>query len=198
MAVTNQQDARSARIVWADLEMTGLIPERERIIEIAVLITDGELNVVAEGPNLVVHQTDEQLAGMDDWNTKHHGASGLTARVRESTVTEAEAEAQVLSFLQTHCDPRTAPLAGNSIHQDRRFIALYMPTVDSYLHYRMIDVSTLKELTQRWFPEAYSKRPAKRGSHRAIDDILESIEELRYYRAAVFRRPAGPLEGQVD
>ena len=149
MAVTEQQDARSARIVWADLEMTGLVPERERIIEIAMLITDGELNVVAEGPNLVVHQPEERLAAMDDWNTKHHGQSGLTARVRESTVSEADAEAQVLAFLQAHCDPRSAPLAGNSIHQDRRFIALYMPSVDSFLHYRMIDVSTVKELAQR-------------------------------------------------
>ena len=111
--------------------------------------------------------------------------------MRESTVSEADAEAQVLAFLQAHCDPRSAPLAGNSIHQDRRFIALYMPSVDSFLHYRMIDVSTVKELAQRWFPEDYSKRPPKRGSHRAIDDILESIEELRYYRAAVFRQPAG-------
>ena len=192
MAVTEQQDARSARIVWADLEMTGLVPERERIIEIAMLITDGELNVVAEGPNLVVHQPEERLAAMDDWNTKHHGQSGLTARVRESTVSEADAEAQVLAFLQAHCDPRSAPLAGNSIHQDRRFIALYMPSVDSFLHYRMIDVSTVKELAQRWFPEDYSKRPPKRGSHRAIDDILESIEELRYYRSSVFRQPPVP------
>ncbi|MCA9535775.1 MAG: oligoribonuclease [Myxococcales bacterium] len=189
MAETEQQDQdpRAARIVWADLEMTGLVPERERIIEIAMIITDGELNVIAEGPNLVVHQPDELLAAMDEWNTKHHGQSGLTERVRESTVTEADAEAQVLAFLEQHCAPRTVPLAGNSIHQDRRFLALYMPLVDAFLHYRMIDVSTLKELTQRWYPEAYSKRPAKRGNHRAIDDILESIEELRYYRSAVFR-----------
>jgi oligoribonuclease len=187
MSETEQQDPRAARIVWADLEMTGLDPDRERIIEIAVLITDGELNVLAEGPNLVVHQPDALLAGMDAWNTKHHGASGLTDRVRESAVTEAQAEAEVMTFLEEHCDPRTAPLAGNSIHQDRRFIALYMPRVDAFLHYRMVDVSTVKELTQRWYPEAYSKRPAKRGNHRAIDDILESIEELRYYRSAVFR-----------
>ena len=134
-------------------------------------------------------QPEELLAGMDAWNTKHHGASGPTERVRESTVTEAEAEAQVMTFLEEHCDPRTAPLAGNSIHQDRRFIALYMPLMDAFLHYRMIDVSTIKELTQRWYPESYSKRPGKRGNHRAIDDILESIEELRYYRSAVFRDP---------
>ncbi len=187
MSVTAETDPRGARIVWADLEMTGLDPERERIIEIAMLITDAELNVVAEGPNLVVHQSDELLAAMDEWNTKHHGASGLTERVRESTITEAEAEAQVLAFLEEHCDARTAPLAGNSIHQDRRFIALYMQSVDAFLHYRMIDVSTIKEVTQRWYPEEYSKRPGKRGNHRAMDDILESIEELRYYREAVFK-----------
>ena len=187
MADAPANDPRAARIVWADLEMTGLDPDRERIIEIALLITDGELNTIAEGPHLVIHQSDEILAAMDDWNTKHHGESGLTERVRQSEVTEADAERLVMDFLVAHCDPRTVPLAGNAIHPDRRFLARYMTDVDAFLHYRMIDVSTLKELAQRWYPELYSKRPPKRATHRALDDILESIEELRYYRSALFK-----------
>ena len=191
MAETEQQDQdpRAARIVWADLEMTGLVPERERIIEIAMIITDGELNVIAEGPNLVVHQPDELLAAMDEWNTKHHGQSGLTERVRESTVTEADAEAQVLAFLEQHCAPRTVPLAGNSIHQDRRFLALYMPLVDAFLHYRMIDVSSIKELCRRWYPRIYYGQPEKGLAHRALADIQESIKELKYYRRTAFVTP---------
>lgn len=179
--------AQDARIVWADLEMTGLEPDTDRIIEFAVLVTDGDLNVVAEGPNLVIHQSDEVLSGMGEWCVKHHGESGLTDRVRASAISEQEAETQILAFLREHCNERSAPLAGNSIHQDRRFIARYMKALDAFLHYRMIDVSTVKELAQRWYPEPYAKRPSKKGSHRAMDDILESLEELRYYRAAVFK-----------
>lgn len=175
------------RLVWIDLEMTGLEPERDRILEAAVIITDGQLEVVAEGPNLVVHQSDEVLAGMDDWNQRHHGASGLIKRVRASTLTEAEAEAQLLAFLEAHVGKREAPLAGNSVHQDRRFLARYMPAFDAYLHYRIVDVSSVKELVARWNPQAYAGRPNKKGTHRALDDIRESITELAYYRKSAFR-----------
>lgn len=175
------------RLVWVDLEMTGLDPERDRILEAAVLVTDGNLEILAEGPNLVVHQSDELLAGMDDWNQKHHGASGLIDRVRASTVSEAEAEAAILDFVKQHVGPREAPLAGNSVHQDRRFIQRYWPGFEAYLHYRIVDVSSVKELVQRWNSEAYSSRPNKRGSHRALDDIRESIAELAHYRKHAFR-----------
>jgi oligoribonuclease len=170
-----------------DLEMTGLDPDRERIIEIAVLVTDAQLEITAEGPDLVIHQPETLLSQMDGWNQKHHAASGLLERVRASTITEAQAEAEVLAFLRAHVPERSVPLAGNSIHQDRRFLRRYMPSVDAYLHYRNLDVSTVKELARRWYPEIYAKAPDKRGSHRALDDIRESIAELRYYRTNVFR-----------
>jgi oligoribonuclease len=173
-------------IVWMDMEMSGLEPETDRILEVAVLVTDGELEVVAEGPNLVVHQADEVLAAMDEWNTSHHGQSGLTKRVRESTIDEAQASAALLAFLEDHTQKKKAPLAGNSIHQDRRFVARYLPEVEDWLHYRNVDVSTVKELAKRWYAKQYSGRPAKKGSHRAMDDVLESIEELKYYRKALF------------
>lgn len=167
--------------------MTGLDPDRERIIEIAVLVTDAQLEIVAEGPDLVIHQPENLLEAMDGWNRKHHAASGLLERVRASTIGEAEAEAEVLAFLRAHVAERSVPLAGNSIHQDRRFLRRYMPSVDAHLHYRNVDVSTIKELARRWYPEVYAKAPEKRGSHRALDDIRESIAELRYYRAQLFR-----------
>jgi oligoribonuclease len=173
-------------IVWMDMEMSGLDPDKDRILEVAVLVTDGDLNVVAEGPNLVLHQPEEVLAAMDEWNTKHHGQSGLTQRVRESTVDESQTSAAVLEFLGQHTEKKKAPLAGNSIHQDRRFVARYLPEVEDWLHYRNVDVSTIKELAQRWYPEKYSGRPGKKGSHRAMDDLMESIDELRYYRDALF------------
>lgn len=176
-------------MVWIDLEMTGLDPERERIIEVAVAITDGQLNPVAEGPSLVIHQPESILSAMDDWNREHHGASGLVARVRASRVTEADAEAQVLAFVAEHCESGACPLAGNSVHRDRRFLRRYMRQLDDYLHYRIIDVSTVKELVRRWYPQAFAQAPAKRDTHRALDDIRESIAELRYYREAVFRQP---------
>lgn len=185
--------APTDRLVWMDLEMSGLDVGRERILEIATIITDGQLEVVAEGPELVVHQSDDVLAGMDAWNTEHHGASGLTDRVRASTVSEQEAEAQTLAFVQAHVGPRAAPLAGNSVHQDRLFIAKYLPALNAHLHYRNVDVSTVKELVQRWYPDVFQKRPSKKGSHRALDDIRESIEELRFYRRAVFVSPS-PLQ----
>ena len=165
-------------LVWLDMEMTGLDPERERVIEIAT------------GPELVIHQSDEILAAMDDWNKKHHGASGLVDRVRASTITDADAEAQTVAFINAHVAAKDRPvLAGNSIHQDRRFINRYMPVLDRRLHYRMVDVSTIKELARRWFPELTAKVPAKKETHRALDDIRESIDELRYYRDHVLKPP---------
>lgn len=174
------------RLVWVDLEMTGLDVERERILEIATIVTDGELNVIAEGPELVVHQPPAVLDAMNDWNQKHHGESGLVDRVRASTIDDAEAERLTLAFVAEHVAPQSAPLAGNSIHQDRLFLSRYMKTLEGHLHYRNVDVSTIKELVRRWYPVAYEARPKKKGSHRALDDIRESIEELRYYRAACF------------
>lgn len=175
------------RMIWIDLEMTGLEPDVNRILEAAVLVTDGQLEILAEGPNLVVHQPEEVLAAMDDWNQKHHRASGLIRRVRESTLTEAEAEARILEFVKEHVGPREAPLAGNSVHQDRRFIQKYWPSFEQYLHYRIVDVSSVKELVARWYPQAYSARPVKKGTHKALDDIRESIDELRFYRKVAFR-----------
>ncbi len=183
-------------LVWLDMEMSGLDPARERILEIATIITDGQLTEIATGPELVIHQSDEVLAAMDDWNRKHHGASGLVDRVKASTVSDADAEAQTLAFINAHCGPKDRPvLAGNSIHQDRRFIRKYMPALDARLHYRMVDVSTVKELARRWFPQITAKQPAKNDSHRALDDVRESIEELRYYRASVFQGPAPETSG---
>jgi oligoribonuclease len=182
--------AGSDLLVWLDMEMTGLEPSRERIIEIATILTDGQLHEIAVGPELVIHQSYEILAAMDDWNTKHHRASGLTERVRASTVTDAEAEAAMLAFINAHVGSRERPvLAGNSIHQDRRFIRHYMPALEKRLHYRMVDVSTIKELARRWFPAVIAKSPAKKDSHRALDDIRDSIEELRYYREHFLRLP---------
>lgn len=177
---------RKGLIVWMDMEMSGLEPDTDRILEIATIVTDGDLRILAEGPELVVHQPDSVLSGMDDWNRKHHGESGLTERVRQSKISEQEAESQTLAFLQQWCELRTAPLAGNSIHQDRRFLARYMRRIDAHLHYRMIDVSTVKELAVRWFPTAVDRMPRKKNAHRALDDIKESIDELRYYRNQVF------------
>ena len=180
-------------IVWLDMEMTGLEPAKERIIEVATILTDGNLVEIGVGPDLVIHQADDVLAAMDDWNTKHHGASGLVARVKASTVTEADAEAQIIAFVDKHLTAAARPvLAGNSIHQDRRFIRRYMPQLDARLHYRMIDVSTVKELVRRWYPDVADRRPAKNETHRALDDIRESIEELKFYRTHVFVQPATP------
>jgi oligoribonuclease len=177
------------------MEMTGLEPERDRIIEVATILTDGNLVEIATGPELVIHQSDELLGAMDDWNKKHHGASGLVARVKESTVTEADAEAQTIAFINAHVPAKDRPvLAGNSIHQDKRFINRYMPALDKRLHYRMVDVSTIKELARRWFPAILAKQPQKHETHRALDDIRESIDELRFYRAHVFL-PATPVAG---
>jgi oligoribonuclease len=181
-------------LVWIDMEMSGLDPDKERVLEVATIITDKDLVVVAEQAEIVVHQPDELLAAMDDWNRKHHGGSGLTERVRTSTVTEEEAEAAIVAFVDAHVPSSERPiLAGNSIHQDRRFIQRYLPRLDKRLHYRMVDVSTIKELARRWYPEVFEHRPAKRETHRALDDIRESIDELRFWREQVFLpRPPKP------
>jgi oligoribonuclease len=178
-----------------DMEMTGLEPDRERIIELAVVLTTGDLDVVAEGPELVIHQPDELLAAMDAWNTQHHTASGLVDRVRASTTSEAEADAAVVAFLDAHVPPQVRPvLAGNSIHQDRRFIRRYLPALEKRLHYRMVDVSTVKELVKRWYPAVADARPQKNETHRALDDIRESIAELRHYREGAFAPRPLPLD----
>jgi oligoribonuclease len=185
--------AGSDVLVWLDMEMTGLDPARERIIEIATILTDGQLTEIAVGPELVIHQADDVLAAMDDWNTRHHGASGLTQRVKESAVADADAEAQTIAFINAHVPAKERPvLAGNSIHQDRRFIRRYMPALEKRLHYRMVDVSTIKELARRWYPQVIARQPQKRDTHRALDDIRESIDELRFYRSQVFLSGAEP------
>ena len=172
-------------LVWMDLEMTGLNPDVESIIEIATIVTDGKLNIIAEGPNLVIHQPDDILARMDAWNTKHHGESGLIEKVRTSTLSMADAEAQTLDFIKLHVAEGTSPLCGNSIHQDRRFLVRDMPTLEAYVHYRNIDVSTIKELGRRWYPKL--KAPIKRAEHQALSDVRESIKELIYYRRNLFK-----------
>ena len=171
-------------LVWIDLEMSGLDPNTCHILEIATLVTDGDLRVIAEGPELVVHQPDEVLDEMDDWCTEHHAGSGLSAAVRASTVSLADAEAQTVAFLAEHAAPGLSPLCGNSVGHDRRFIIEYMPRLDSFLHYRIIDVSTIKELSKRWSPDLAA--PPKMESHRALDDIRESIAELHFYREHLF------------
>lgn len=166
--------------------MTGLDPDKERIIEIATIVTDDELNVVAEGPALAVRQSETLLAAMDDWNQTHHKASGLLDRVRNEGVSEREAEAATLDFLARHVERKRSPLCGNTIWQDRRFLARYMPELEGYLHYRMVDVSSIKELVQRWRPDLMGGF-SKRNEHTALADIRESVEELRYYREHFLR-----------
>jgi oligoribonuclease len=179
-------------IVWMDLEMTGLDPATCAIVEVASLVTDDELDIVAEGPDLVVACDPAQLAAMDDVVTRMHTSSGLIDAIKASTITLEEAGRRTLAFIQEHVpEPRTVPLAGNSIGTDRRFLAAYLPDIENWLHYRSVDVSTVKELARRWHPAAVEAAPQKKGSHRAIDDIRESVAELRYYRAAVFKEPAG-------
>ena len=173
-----------------DLEMTGLDPATDVIVEIATLVTDDDLVVVAEGPDLVVHQPPAVLDGMDDFVRKMHTKSGLLAAIESSTLSLEDAGAATLEFIKHHVpEPRSVPLAGNSIGMDRRFLAAQLPDVERYLHYRSVDVSTIKELCRRWYPDVLAKAPEKAGGHRALDDIRESLEELRYYRSTVFRSP---------
>ena len=171
-------------LIWIDMEMTGLAPDTDRIIEIAMLVTDAELRVLAEGPVLVLHQPDEVLEAMDSWNKGTHKKSGLIEKVRASRLAEAEAEKLAVEFLREHVAANVSPMCGNSICQDRRFLARWMPKLESHFHYRNLDVSTLKELVRRWKPEAL-KGFSKEGKHEALADILESIEELKYYRKTV-------------
>jgi oligoribonuclease len=173
------QDA--TRLIWIDMEMTGLKPESDRIIEVAMVITDQGLGVVAEGPVRVVHQPDAILDGMDSWNKGTHGRSGLIDKVKASASTEAEVEVEMIAFLGQHVPPGASPMCGNSVCQDRRFLARYMPGLEAYFHYRNLDVSTLKELARRWKPEVMAGL-SKQGKHEALADIYESIEEMKYYR----------------
>jgi oligoribonuclease len=173
-------------LVWMDLEMTGLDPQQDRIIEIATLVTDKDLNLLAEGPMLAIHQSDAVLAMMDSWNVRQHGKSGLTKRVQESTVMEADAVRATLDFLHQWVPERASPICGNSICQDRRFLARWMPELERFFHYRNLDVSTVKELAARWAPETLRKLK-KQGAHLALDDILDSVAELKHYREHLFR-----------
>jgi oligoribonuclease len=175
MAVIDQ------RLVWLDMEMTGLDPEKERIIEVAVVVTEADLTFVAEGPVLVIHQSDALLEAMDKWNQSTHAKSGLIDKVKASTLTEAQAEEQMLAFLAQHVPAGKSPMCGNTIGQDRRFMVKYMPKLEEFFHYRNLDVSTLKELSLRWKPEVY-KGFVKQSRHEALADIYESIEELKHYR----------------
>lgn len=176
----------SQHLIWIDLEMTGLNPDSDLIIEIATVVTDKDLNILAQGPVLAIHQSDAALAAMDDWNQKHHGQSGLIDRVKASTINEVEAERLTIEFLKQWVPENTSPICGNSIGQDRRFLYRYMPKLEAYFHYRNIDVSTLKELAARWAPEVKNGFN-KESTHQALDDIIESIEELRYYREHFIR-----------
>ena len=173
-------------LIWIDLEMTGLIPEEDVIIEIATIVTDKELNILAEGPNLAVKQPDARLDAMDDWNTEHHTASGLVARVKESPYDSAAAEQATIDFLSQWVPAGASPMCGNTICQDRRFMARHMPKLEAFFHYRHIDVSTLKELAARWSPEVVDGFD-KKGAHLAMDDIRESIAELVYYREQMLK-----------
>ena len=179
----------SNNLIWIDLEMTGLDTQNDVIIEIATIVTDSQLNILAEGPMLAIHQTDAILAGMDEWNTRQHGKSGLTERVKASQIDEAEAERQTIAFLQEYVPAKTSPMCGNSICQDRRFLARCMPQLEAFFHYRNLDVSTLKELVKRWLPRIASG-VEKKGTHLALDDVRESIAELRYYREQLFNAEA--------
>jgi oligoribonuclease len=174
------------QLIWIDLEMTGLNPDIDVIIEIATVVTDKDLNILAQGPVLAVYQSDEILANMDEWNQKHHGASGLINRVKSSRINNIEAERLTIEFLKQWVPENTSPICGNSIGQDRRFLYRYMPKLEAYFHYRNIDVSTLKELAARWAPEVKDGFN-KESTHQALDDIIESIEELRYYRENFIR-----------
>ncbi|XP_014673223.1 PREDICTED: oligoribonuclease, mitochondrial-like isoform X2 [Priapulus caudatus] len=183
----------SDRIVWMDLEMTGLNVDIDHILEIACLITDDQLNIVVEGPNLILHQPESVMNEMNDWCKEHHGQSGLTEAVIKSDISLQMAEVSMLSFLRQHVPQGKCPLGGNSIHVDKKFLDKYMPQLMHHLHYRIIDVSSIKELCRRWYPSVYSRVSAKKGAHRAMDDIRESIHELKLYRSSIFCEPENGL-----
>jgi oligoribonuclease len=174
-------------MVWMDLEMSGLDPEKDKIIEIATVITDSELELVDEGPDLVIHQSLKTLKGMDDWNQKQHAKSGLIESVKKSKITVKQAENKTLEFVSEYCLIHKSPLCGSSIHHDRRFLAHYMPTLHQFLHYRLIDVSTIKGLVERWYPKVGKSMPKRKEMHRALGDVKESIEDLKYLRKTYFR-----------
>tara|TARA_R110001599_G_scaffold64479_2_gene181460 strand:+ start:9097 stop:9642 length:546 start_codon:yes stop_codon:yes gene_type:complete len=178
--------AKAQNLIWIDLEMTGLDTLNDHIIEIATVVTDSDLNVIAEGPMLAIHQPDDVLAAMDEWNTRQHGASGLVKRVQETCITAAEAERLTLAFLDKHVEKGASPMCGNSICQDRRFMAREMPALEAFFHYRNLDVSSVKELARRWRPELMAGLK-KSGTHLALDDIRDSIAELQYYREHFIR-----------
>jgi oligoribonuclease len=183
--------ADPTHLIWIDLEMTGLVPEVNRIIEIATLVTDAQLNILAEGPVMAIHQSNTDLAAMDEWNTTQHGGSGLTQRVRESRISDAEAEERTIEFLSMWIPPGKSPMCGNSICQDRRFLARWMPKLERFFHYRNLDVSTLKELALRWAPEV-AKSFTKQSTHLALDDIRDSVAELKHYRTHFIRERTTP------
>jgi oligoribonuclease len=177
--------SKQDNLIWIDLEMTGLYPETDVIIEIATIVTDKDLNFIAEGPELAIHQSTETMAAMDEWNTNQHGGSGLTQRVKQSAISTRDAELATIEFLQQHVDKGASPICGNSIGQDRRFLVKYMPELEDYFHYRNLDVSTIKELAKRWRPGALDGFD-KKGSHLALDDVKDSIAELAHYRKTFF------------
>lgn len=185
-ALENNMAQNPLNLLWIDMEMSGLSPDNDRVLEVAIVVTDAELNTVAEGPVLVVHQPDAVLDGMDSWNKGTHGKSGLIDRVKASVLGEGEVEAQMLDFIKRHVPERTSPMCGNSICQDRRFLARHMPKLEAYFHYRNLDVSTLKELAKRWRPELVDGFK-KASKHEALADIYESIEEMKYYREHFIR-----------
>lgn len=177
----------TSNIVWMDLEMTGLDVQKDKILEVSCLITDKDLNIVAESPTLVINQPEELLSSMNEWCVKHHGESGLTEAVRNSTISTEKAENLLLEFLKTYIPEKSCPLAGNSIYMDRMFLNTYMPKLNDYMHYRIIDVSSIKELCRRWNPSVFSKQPKKQLAHRSLDDIKDTIEELRFYKQNLFK-----------
>ena len=185
---SQSKSQKDKNLIWIDLEMTGLDTQQDQIIEIATIVTDSDLNILAEGPMLAIHQSDETMGGMDEWNTKQHGGSGLTKRVAESSMTEAEAEKQTIAFLEQYVSKGKSPMCGNSICQDRRFLARCMPELEDFFHYRNLDVSSLKELAVRWSPKI-TKGFVKNSSHLAMDDTRDSINELIYYREHFIKLP---------